>query len=306
MGKQHPLMGIPVDQGAPFYLQSGHVALKLADMGVARQRVPVEVCFRKGGFALLESYHDEGFLMDPRADPFAKVLVLIGGEGTLYRGGEAVAIRAPSLLVIPQLEQHRIEDHPGKPLSLAGLCFMPACLVGQEIREGACGRWRLEADTPLLRRVRESLREIMVEERQRQTGAAEVQASLVSRILVELARSPGQMEGTGQIDSRRRVEGYATVLERQFWKADDLDSVSSSLGLSRRRFTQLFREVTGESWLERVNRLRLEYARDLIRATPLSVQSIAFECGFSDISHFYRAFKGHFGNSPGAFRAQRS
>ncbi|MGC9451334.1 MAG: helix-turn-helix domain-containing protein [Oceanipulchritudo sp.] len=34
------------------------------------------------------------------------------------------------------------------------------------------------------------------------------------------------------------------------------------------------------------------------------MRSVAFECGYADLSHFYRAFKGRFGMSPGKWRDQ--
>ena len=46
-----------------------------------------------------------------------------------------------------------------------------------------------------------------------------------------------------------------------------LDTAATSLGLSRRRFTQLFREVTGSSWLNYVRRLRVEHAKRLLGQT---------------------------------------
>ena len=78
--------------------------------------------------------------------------------------------------------------------------------------------------------------------------------------------------------------------------------MARTLGLSRRRFTQLFRELAGESWQKRVSSLRMRYAADLLRSTSISIRSIAFECGYRDLSHFYRVFKQTHGMSPGQFR----
>jgi transcriptional regulator GlxA family with amidase domain len=62
-------------------------------------------------------------------------------------------------------------------------------------------------------------------------------------------------------------------------------------GLSERRFSQLFREITGSSWLSHLRALRLDHATRLLRHTERSITAIAFECGFTDLSNFYRAFK---------------
>ena len=68
--------------------------------------------------------------------------------------------------------------------------------------------------------------------------------------------------------------------------------------MSRRRFTQLFREVTGSSWADHRTELRINYACRLLRETDRGIIAIAFESGFEDLSSFYRAFKRQTGDSP--------
>ncbi len=101
-----------------------------------------------------------------------------------------------------------------------------------------------------------------------------------------------------RIGLREIVEEYAEELERTFYESDHLDAVAERLGMSRRRFTQLFREVSGKTWLEAVRDLRLAHAQHLLRETNRTVASIAFECGFADLSSFYRAFSRQEGVSP--------
>jgi len=48
-------------------------------------------------------------------------------------------------------------------------------------------------------------------------------------------------------------------------------------------------------------------ARILPRLTPgARISTVAYDCGFSDLSHFGRAFRQKYGESPGAYRAARS
>jgi AraC-like DNA-binding protein len=71
-----------------------------------------------------------------------------------------------------------------------------------------------------------------------------------------------------------------------------------SLSSFKRDFRKHFGETPGR-WL--LNR-RLEYATELLRSAGKSVTQIAFESGFEDVSHFSRAFKGRYGQSPSQFR----
>lgn len=241
--------------------------------------------------------------MDWREDPFAKVIHVLGGEGTLHLPEAAFAIQAQTLFVVPKALRHRIADRPGYPLSLTGVCLRGEASAGAELVEAAAGESRMETGTPLADRVSGWIRLLMAEERLGKAWAAQLQESLVKRILVELARAPVRTHA-GKVDSAGRVRDYASELETSFWKIDDLANVARAHGLSVRRFTHLFREVTGESWLARVSRLRLAHAAHLLASTSLSVRAIAFEAGYRDLAHFYRAFKSRHGVSPGNYREQ--
>jgi len=46
----------------------------------------------------------------------------------------------------------------------------------------------------------------------------------------------------------------------------------------------------------------MDYACQLLRGTSRSVIATAFECGYEDLSGFYRAFKRHTGRPPRAWR----
>ena len=273
-------------------------------MSLKRHASPVEVSFRSRGYALLESHHEEEFLMDWRRDPFPKILMFVGGEGVLEMNQASFAIRAPMVYVIPKGRKHRIVDTTGRPLSLYGICLKSPQFPSRSLVQAACNELRVENDPRRIQRIEGWLRELMAEERLQQADFVDAQLSLITSILVEVARAP-RNDLVQITDSRHRVETYVTSLEKEFWKNEDIDSVARTLGLSRRRFTQLFREIAGESWQKRVTRLRMHYAGDLLQSTSVSVRSIAFECGYRDLSHFYRVFKQAHGMSPGQWRCEK-
>ena len=102
-----------------------------------------------------------------------------------------------------------------------------------------------------------------------------------------------------------RVQAYVDGLASRFFEETTIDNAAKSLSLSRRRFTQLFREVTKTTWLAHLRKLRIEHARQILRDTRRTVNSVAFECGFDDLSTFYRAFKREAGTSPNRWRQER-
>jgi AraC-like DNA-binding protein len=265
---------------------------------------PVEVKFRKRGYALLESHHDENFLMDWRRDSFPKILMFVGGEGVLELDRGSFAIQAPMVCVIPKSERHRIVDTSGRPLSLYGICLRSSAFPSRDLLQSSCSEFQIENEFRRIQRIENWLRQLLAEERLQQPNFDDAQLCLITWILLELARAP-KSETIRTTDSKYRVERYVASLEKEFWRNEAIDTVARTLGLSRRRFTQLFREISGESWQRRVMILRMNYAADLLRNTGLSVRSIAFECGYRDLTHFYRVFKQAQGKSPGQYRLDR-
>ncbi|NZD58692.1 helix-turn-helix transcriptional regulator [Sphaerotilus montanus] len=67
--------------------------------------------------------------------------------------------------------------------------------------------------------------------------------------------------------------------------------------------SHLFREVTGETLIGCINRLRMERAARLLRETTLAGKEVAWACGFAAPSYFIRTFRAHHGVTPRAWRA---
>ena len=74
--------------------------------------------------------------------------------------------------------------------------------------------------------------------------------------------------------------------------------------MSRRKFTNDFRDKTGKTWLAYLNVRRIEHAKTLLRDTESKVTSIAFQSGFEELSTFYRTFNRLTGMRPLDYRTQ--
>lgn len=87
------------------------------------------------------------------------------------------------------------------------------------------------------------------------------------------------------------------------YTASDLQA---ALGYSSAHLNRLFRthfDMTPYAYL-RENKFR--YARNLLQNTDMSVSEIAYEIGYSNLSHFFSGFKRHYGLTPGECRESRS
>ena len=84
-----------------------------------------------------------------------------------------------------------------------------------------------------------------------------------------------------------------------------IELVSEIASLSVRTFQRRLAEV-GMSYSELVQQVRFDAARDLLLNSELSITEIAFSSGYTDHSHFTRAFRRIAGIPPRQYRATHS
>lgn len=73
--------------------------------------------------------------------------------------------------------------------------------------------------------------------------------------------------------------------------------------LSRNAFFKWFKEQFGITPLEYINNERIKLAKQMLMTRAASIGDVSFQCGFSDVNYFVRAFKKSEGITPGAYKA---
>ncbi|MEQ1489956.1 MAG: helix-turn-helix domain-containing protein [Terricaulis sp.] len=85
-----------------------------------------------------------------------------------------------------------------------------------------------------------------------------------------------------------------------------LAALAADYGCSPTAFHRLFKDATGETPHEHINRMRLERAAYKLAITNDSVLDIALSVGFKSHETFTRAFRRHYDESPAAWRRASS
>lgn len=89
----------------------------------------------------------------------------------------------------------------------------------------------------------------------------------------------------------------------QAWTLADL---AKAAGMSRTRFAEEFKLVTGQTPARIISRLRLTAVARRIASASLSVEAAAEEAGYSSSAAFVRAFQREFGETPARWRRARA
>lgn len=83
-----------------------------------------------------------------------------------------------------------------------------------------------------------------------------------------------------------------------------LGTVAREAGLSESHFCRLFKEATGLTLTDYVNRCRVEWAKKELLKPEMRVSEIAFLVGYQSLSQFNRSFARIVGNSPTHWRQE--
>ncbi|WP_055107958.1 helix-turn-helix domain-containing protein [Paenibacillus ihumii] len=105
--------------------------------------------------------------------------------------------------------------------------------------------------------------------------------------------------------SRTHVLQRALLYIGQKFKEDiSMEQSAEYVNLSPYYFSKLFKQHTGENFIDYVTRLRMEEAKRLIGEQRLSLKEICFEVGYNDPNYFSRVFKKTTGMTPTEYRQQ--
>lgn len=102
--------------------------------------------------------------------------------------------------------------------------------------------------------------------------------------------------------SNLAIEKAKEYIHKNFKKDISLESVSREIDLSTYYFSKLFKDVTGENFLEYLTKIRIETAKKMLLEGKYSIKEICVETGYSDPNYFSRIFKKYVGCTPTEFR----
>ncbi len=283
----------------------------MQDKSKASRNRPVPPNINEIGIWSFESRHDESFFMEKTSHSFLKLLFIREGEGTIEFSERSVHCNSGDLVIVCPRHRHRIIDYPTRPISLYGTGIRLDWIkkLPNTIDSFSSGIYRMN-----------SIQRSHIEQIFRrllylfdQTDSTSYLASmastfgLLSEISILLSTTQNRIRPVGIPDEPidPMLENYLNWLGRNFYEAISLEEGATASGMSRRTFTAKFKQRTGTTWLDYVNRLRIRHAVELLQGTDRKISSIAFQSGFDDLSTFYRTFTKIMNQSPGDLRNQK-
>ena len=98
------------------------------------------------------------------------------------------------------------------------------------------------------------------------------------------------------------IETAKEYIQNNYSKDISLDEVSKAANISPYYFSKIFKEDTGEGFVEYLTRIRMDKAKELLTTTECSMKEICAMVGYADPNYFSRSFKKNVGVTPTEYK----
>lgn len=128
-------------------------------------------------------------------------------------------------------------------------------------------------------------------------------SGLLNQILLNLILVSGRRQRAPE-PTPAHISSVIKELEKHFLENISLDQLSKQFGISKFYLLRQFKQYTGLPIGEYRITLRINYAKELLKYSDLTISEIAAACSITGVSHFIRLFKAREGKTPLEFRKE--
>jgi len=254
---------------------------------------------------------------------YIQVNYVSSGTGYHTVGSKTIGIEKGDIFIIPPYVPHLIGSYDENPAeiiefefsadfilpfsdneasSYLDFAYLEPFMVAEELMKP-----RFNLDGESRRKVEDILSEAQEEYNAQKDGYMLIVRALILKLLVITGRAfSGEIKGT---DTEKVLNRYKKVVEqsKQYIQENytenlTLDTIAAAVNYSRSHFSYLFKAVTGKTYIEYLNEVRILKAAQLLRETDMNVVEISFEVGYNSIANFNKNFKLIMGQTPRQWR----
>lgn len=236
-----------------------------------------------------------------------EVIRVLTGRLTLFVNNEAFVLNAGDCAIIPSGALHR-----GEPENSSYDC---AVFDISMIASRKSGRARELAQylmsssreiyplCPDANRAISELLDIAAEKQEFFEFKVIALLSEIAYLIYTRALSEEEHRESEKIARRRAVMTLLIdKIEKEYTNRITLADLAEQAQMNEKYLCRFFKEYTGQTPIDYINRLRIDRACYEMSIGGLNVTEAAFECGFNELSYFSKVFKRYKGVSPGDYR----
>ena len=258
---------------------------------------------------LVTTFDESGFKAPFHFHPEYELTLITAGSGKRYVGNHMAGFQPGDLVLLGPNLPHCWKLEPSGPASSIVIQFAADCL-GQGFFSSA----ELSAIQRLLQSSISGISfpnstappRILALANERNGFRRLIRLlELLHELALEQAPAPLDTNGiTAGLTpaERERIHPIFAWLVENFREPISLEKAAAIAGMSPNAFCRYFKKITRKTFMETVIQYRLDHAARQLVQTNEPISDICFDCGFGDLSHFYKTFRSHMHTSPLNYR----
>ena len=246
---------------------------------------------------------------------FWKIIYVISGSGSKIINNQRYPIKPGSLFFIHPEDETTYSIDSDK-IEIYNIIFMPKLIsreinnlrsdfnffsiFGDEFREiSGVDRqmlYVLDSDREVERIIRRMEKEFVNEAPNYQNM---IRLYLQALIILASRLSSNKMRG----DRNNNIANYIDhLIDRHFSENFNFPNLAAEIGITQSHLCRIYKNIRHCTITQALLERRLEEAEKLLHRHKFNITELCFDCGFNNISYFYRAFHQKYGMNPGDYR----
>lgn len=247
-----------------------------------------------GYFRAFPSYYTERANLDSYL-----IFHTLSGNGILKIFGNTYQLTPGTTVMIPCTAHHYYACGDCEEWEFLWFHFNGPCALGyyQQFEESG---FRVCADQDC-EFTEKTMRKILELSLEKTTRSEILISGLIGELLTHLLIMNSDTNSSrGQMPDY--IKKMLKMIEKRFREPLSLDDFSAELGVSKYHLAREFKRYVGTTPNEYLTLTRLNYAKELLKYSSLSVEETAYACGFHYLSYFAKQFYRHEELTPLQFR----
>lgn len=244
---------------------------------------------------------------------YCEITLVQKGRGTYFVNGDEYSMEAGDIIIFNNTEPHgwvglREDMHLLVMIFQTEFVDYKLDFTGNNylkpfIERGGNFKNRIGNEDKQADKIREIMMEIKREETTKEEGYRMMIQADILRILTLLIRHYQDGSKSEELLLEKNAMMYRLseafeYIDEHYKEKLSLEEVASACHMSTNYFSTYFRKAANINFSEYVARLRMKEARRLLRTTCMPITEIALECGYQNLSNFYRTYHKFFEKSP--------
>ncbi len=238
-----------------------------------------------------------------------QILFLVKGEAVLYLNGKKFNVKDLDFIYINKMDKHKLIPDLNTSIVYV-LEFDPALLKNKKLDSISEFYNNLNdenkiisIDSPNLSKVILNLKDMLYEIQYKYEDYQLFLENRLVDILLLIKRhyiiKEPEFNQTDEDEYNKNIiKNVLDYIETHYYEKLTLDTIAHTAHLSKRQFTRIFKKVTGITFVEYLNNIRIKKAQEMLSTSNNEIIYVCFETGFNDLSYFYRLFKKYTGLTP--------